>query len=437
MTFSQSQSVVKTRARFKLDTGLMLRSGLTGEYTDSTIESTPDGRLHVNGYVWSSLIRRALNRITGSTQMAARIGKHNEGEMQVSPLWCESSFVYSPQTEVRNGNRICRRWGAAKPQALFSDQVAAPGHALDLAFNWFCLEGGSGESRETPETVKTSIRSALWVIHQGIETIGGGWSYGFGRLKLTGLTLDVLDLNNERDRQRLWQFDGAPQAVDEATVGTWQPQIRPERGWTRITADARVMDGQLLAISTKQPPVDLTDVPADKLPDTFVFRGPPTAASQGDLSQPVVITGKAVRQALLATALERETATREPDLSQARRDTWFGSTDRRGMVSVADAQVSDAKTKVLNRIQLCEHSMQNSNLFSGEYLCRGAFKTELLVETGDPEGRELATRITALLEQMKPDGQAPPGWHRLGHTATCTGQIQMTDLEQENFGGTP
>jgi hypothetical protein len=431
MKFTETRTVVKAMARFKVATGLMLRSGLTGEFSDSTIERTPDGQLHVNGYVWAGLLRRALSRVAGAESMAQRIGKFGESEKMVSTLWCESTVAQHPHTSVRTGNRISRRWGAVKPQALFSDEVVAAGHDLTLAFNWFCGKQGVEEKEESPEAVKRKLQQALWVIHQGIETIGGGWSYGYGRLKLTGFSHVFLDMARPEERRQLWRFDEAPDPVSQAVIDEWKPEIRADKSWTRIRLGLQILPGQLLAISTKVPPLDISDttVHAEKLPDTFVFRGPPRAPADGDLSQPVVITGKAVRQALLAVPLERA-------LGKARQDIWFGSTNCRGRVSVADAEVQNPQTIVLHRIQLCEHTMQNNNLFAGEYLCRGAFTTDVLVETGHENGKELADRIMELLEEMHPDGNAPPGWHRLGHTATCTGQIETTATPvKETFGG--
>lgn len=439
MSFTDTRKVVKTTARFTLVTSLMLRSGLTGKYSDSTIERTPDDRLHINGYVWASLLRRAMSRIAGAEMVSGQIGKFDKDAMTVSPLWCESSFIESPRTSVRSGNRISRRWGSVKPQALFSDEMVAPGHELTLAFNWFVKTIGGRNEGSDPGRIIENIQGALWVIHQGIETIGGGWSYGHGRLELTGLTIDTLDLRIDEDRRRLWQFDDAPRLVEAVQVDSWQPEIRADRAWTRIRTKARVMAGQLLAISTSVPPLDVGIVPAAKLPDTFVFRAPPAILPDGVIHQPVMITGKAVRQALLTVPVERELASLEKreDEARAKVDDWFGSMDHRGLVSVADASVNQPETVVLNRIQLCEHSMQNNNLFAGEYLCRGDFKTDVLVEAGDEAGRNLLIKIMDLVAEMMPEGNAPPGWHRLGHTSTCTGQLEITGIDETRFGGLP
>ncbi|MCP4107481.1 MAG: hypothetical protein GY749_18380 [Desulfobacteraceae bacterium] len=63
-----------------------------------------------------------------------------------------------------------------------------------------------------------------------------------------------------------------------------------------------------------------------------------------------------------------------------KRCTWFGSVDKRGIVSVADSTVKNSETVVLSRIQLCEHSMQNMNLFSGEFLSQGDFTVDILID---------------------------------------------------------
>ena len=76
MKLTCTKHAVKFSVDIRLKTPLMLRSGKAGVYTDSSIEKTQDGDLHINGYVWASLMRRALKRLEGTDveKMAASVG---------------------------------------------------------------------------------------------------------------------------------------------------------------------------------------------------------------------------------------------------------------------------------------------------------------------------------------------------------------------------
>ncbi|MEZ4529279.1 MAG: hypothetical protein R2941_25500 [Desulfobacterales bacterium] len=213
---------------------------------------------------------------------------------------------------------------------------------------------------------------------------------------------------------------------------------RSSRAWKKITVSAKVADGQLLCIATTLPPSDLKDFSKDNFPDAFVFRRTQINGS-GNPKQEIVITGKAIRQALFSVPMERMLRTQGDavclDSSKSsncncKRCQWFGSVDKRGLISVADAPVRDAKTVVLNRIQLCEHSMQNMNLFTGEFLAKGNFSFDILIDRAEEaDSVNLAEKILQICKEMKET--APPGWYRVGGTSTCTGQVEVEDFTEK------
>lgn len=127
-------------------------------------------------------------------------------------------------------------------------------------------------------------------------------------------------------------------------------------------------------------------------------------------------------------------AKKSPDCP-CKRCKWFGCTDRGGIVAVLDAEVLGAETENLRRIQLCEHSMQNVNMFLEEYLKKGTFNIEILIDCSRdgsvPE--ELISEIECVLNEMKADSAAPPGWHRLGASSTCTGQVCVASWQLKEF----
>jgi hypothetical protein len=439
MKMLEATHAIKLSVALNLVTPLLLRSGLTGDFTDSTIERVPKlndnepDKLLINGYVWASLIRRALARLKDGEALAARIGKYQD-EGGVSPLWCEATTTLLHTTDVTPGIRISRKWGATEGGALFSDELAMAGLPLTLDLTFFC----TSKDKETPETVKPCLLQALSVINAGIENIGGGWGYGYGRLSVTAANMATLDLTTPEGRAQLW---------GNVTPEAWTP-VQPAtpvitKGWTVINVQAKVADGQLLAVKTGVMPME--ELPVGKLPDTFVFRR--NRLVDGVSKQEPVIPGKAIRLALLSVPLERKWRSRgsgvcestthgkqrlEKDRCQCLRCRWFGSTDAAGVIAVTDALVDNAKPKVvINRVQLCEHSMQNMNLFAGEYLTAVEFRFKVIIDDSRAvDASALVGEVTDLLTEMKGEN-APPGWYRLGGTATCTGQVQVVTITQE------
>ncbi|MBV5341466.1 MAG: hypothetical protein J0665_18245 [Deltaproteobacteria bacterium] len=427
---------LKLSINLRLATPLLLRSGQIGDLTDSSIEKTPDQpdqpdqqHLLVNGYVWASLLRRSLSRLSGRQQLAEQIGKYqNKGG--VSPLWCETTTSELHATAVNPGICIDRKWGTAKPGALFNDELAIAGLPLTLR----CIVFTPDEVTAT--TWRVALLDALRLVHDGIENIGGGWTYGYGRLVVEDINYTILDLKVPERRKLLWRWEGFDWRKDALPAG--QPKIVASA--TTIAVEAKIADGQLMAIKSSVFPLDASGF--GKLPDTFVFRR--NHLVEGIIHNSPVIPGKVIRQALLSSSLERkwrsqggETAAclstthgkthSEDERCKCRRCRWFGSTDAAGIIAVTDGHVINPSFQVVSRVQLCEHSMQNMNLFSGEYLTGGEFSFKIIIdENRANDASELLSEVTELLEEMKGES-APPGWYRMGSTASCTGQVQVNE----------
>lgn len=479
MKMDEVKTVLKCSVTFRLQTGLLLRSGKRGDFTDSVIEKTPDDRyVHIDGMVWASLLRRALGRVKGAEALARSVGKYEKAhEEGVSPFWFDASFIRLLRTDVRPGIRIGRKWGANTIGGLFSDEIVPPGYTVRLHFNVF----GYQDPRAFDETTR-HILSALWVINQGIETIGGGWSYGYGRLEVLEAQMGTLDLRqaaqqgHDQELQKgnpggkapgprtyLWKDHCDRWTISKQGAELAEPEIAWP--WSKIAVSAGLLDGQLLAIAGNVPPLDLSAYNPDNLPDAFLFRRTCISADGKSWEPEIVVTGKAIRQALLSLPIERKLKTAGEDICatpgevctcsrclahqeksgrrhekspecECRRCAWFGSTNRRGLVSVGDAVIPDGHAEVISRIQLCEHSMQNMNLFAGEFLTRGTFRFDILVDEAlDAEsGAKLVGEIRSLLDEMTPKGGAPPGWYRVGGKTTCAGQIQVEDYQHLPHG---
>ncbi len=421
---------LKLTVNISLATPLLMRSGQTGDLTDSSIEKTPDRQhLLVNGYVWASLLRRSLSRFSGGQKLAEQIGKYHE-EGGISPLWCETTTSELHATAINPGNSIDRKWGAAKPGALFNDELAIAGLPLMLRCVVFTPD------EVTATTWRMALLDALRLVHDGIENIGGGWTYGYGRLVVEDINYTILDLKVPESRKLLWRWEGLDWKMNE--LPTTQPATLAPA--TTIAVQAKIADGQLMAIKSNVFPLDASGF--GKLPDTFVFRR--NYLVDGNIHNSPVIPGKAIRQALLSSSLERKWRSQggeteaclstthgktrsEDNRCQCRRCRWFGSTDAAGIIAVTDGHVINPSFQVVSRVQLCEHSMQNMNLFSGEYLTGGEFSFKIIIdENRANDASELLSEVTELLDEMK-GVNAPPGWYRMGSTVSCTGQVQVNE----------
>jgi len=442
----KSKKVIKGSASLYLKTPLLLKSGYGDMFSDSTIEKTYDGEhIHINGYVWASLIRRCADRIDEA--FSNTIGKYSETD-GVSPLWCEPSFIpLKSELYIRPGNAIDRKYATVKEGALFNDEVVASGLKLKLNWNFFL----SPEYDE--DKTKDSFLGTLWVLNAGIENIGGGWSYGMGRLGVEDVRIKILDLTNEKERLYLWRFDdeALKDAQKLSLLDIKMPVIK--KPWETIHVEASILPGQMLAISSSYPAFDTSESYAE-YPDSFVYQGY-RIDENGNLKAEHLIPGRTIRQALLSVPLERKLRTigrdvicdslasfcdcdrcREYRKKNKNSDSpqciclkclWFGSGGKGGMIAVTDAFVKDADTKIIHRIHLCEHSMQNINLFSGEYLTKGRFAFDIVIDKKDKEqhAQRLIQELVWLFNQMTNTANAPPGWFRIGATSTATGQIMI------------
>jgi len=412
--------VLKINIQCELQTPLLLRSGKTGDFTDSTIERTPDNRLHINGYVWASLFRRSLSRINGYEDLVAQIGKSGP-ENGISSLWCETTITDQPVTSANVGISIDRETGAAKNGALFSDELVISGTIVECNLAVFV------KTIEESEYWQKALNKALSIINQGIENIGGGWTYGYGRLTIRRVQSATIDLTKPEQRKTLWSL-GKTNYTEQQLPGDIPQNTKPV---SILSVSARITPGQLMAIKSSIFPLNAEHF--GKLPDSFVFRR--NRLIDGALVNDPVLPGKALRQALFSVPLERKWRSYGEEICSPStnndcgclRCQWFGSTSAAGVIAVSDAIIHNPIYEVINRIQLCEHSMQNMNLFSGEYLTRGDFTFKIIVdENRTVDTTNLLEELELLLDEMRGE-QAPPGWQRIGGTSTCTGQVQILD----------
>ncbi|MBF0556817.1 MAG: hypothetical protein HQK96_20070 [Nitrospirae bacterium] len=260
------------KVAFTLASGLMIRSGLEGDFTDSSIEKDPCGRLHINGYVWASLLHRALMRVKDGDKVASTIGKYVAEERGISPLWTKSTFTELPETDVRPGNRIDRQYGTAAQTALFSDELVPPGLLVNMEFTWFMKNDNEQEiNEEKVSDLKCLISWAFRVISEGIETIGSGWSYGHGRLTVDSASCREIALEEPKERKLLWDFSGND--FNNVPVPALQ-DIQIIRPWMKYKVTAKILEGQLLAVHTSVPLFDEKRFKSyNKYPDAFVYQG--------------------------------------------------------------------------------------------------------------------------------------------------------------------
>lgn len=430
----ETRRYIKGSARLYLKTPLLLKSGYGDMFSDSTIEKTYDGEsIHINGYIWSSLLRRCMARLEEGAPIAERIGKYGKDREGVSPLWCEPTFIPARGLYVRPGLAVDRRYGSASAGALFNDEVTASGLELDLNWNYFL------SADEQEEETKRLFLLGLRVATSGVENIGGGWSYGFGRIGLKEVRMICMGLKDEKGRKALWRFD---KTVFDGNQSEPLPELKKEdvlAPWKTIRVEASILPGQLLAIQSSFPLFDPDEEIRAEYPDSFVYKGYIVDEESGKIKARYLIPGRSLRQALFSVPIERRLRTMGKDICDGLAEkcklkeplclkcSWFGSTDRGGMIAVTDALIKHENKEIIRRIHLCEHSMQNINLFSSEYLTAGQFAFDILIDTSmDQENsKELEDEIVRVLNEMRQNGNAPPGWHRLGATSTATGQVMV------------
>ncbi len=420
---------------FSLRTPLLLRTGDGDDVSDNTIDKTPDNNLHVNGYVWASLLRRAFSRLKKGAELTCDIGKYDAAERGVSCLWCESSIETLPDSDYRYGIQVHRKWGATTTGAMFTEENVPAGLILHMKGIWFIPKNQNildpaGDYRQI-------LTQALWVINQGIENIGGGWSYGFGRLEFISGECWNLDLMRPAHRQTLFPAGAKrPEGLAVATLNLPVDMPAIARSWKTYWLEFQIVPGQLMAVHTRYPLIERSDLP-DEMPDTFVYQRRHWNHEEKKIEPQFVIPGKAIRQALFSTQIERHLRTEGQDICNGEkkdciclRCKWFGSTQQGGILAVLDAPIIKSQTDILHRIQLCEHSQQNINLFSGEYLKQGHFTTTVIIDEAiaDANPSQAVSYLEFLLNELIP-GNAPPGWHRIGATSTCTGQLQLNPIE--------
>jgi len=455
---TESKKVIKGSVMLYLKTPLLLKSGYGDVFSDSTIEKTFDGeKIHINGYNWAGLMRRCIDRIKGGSPVAEKIGKYNKDREGVSPLWCESSFIPISPMYIRAGNAIDRKYGAAKEGALFNDEIAPAGLTMRLNWNYFLTD-------EDEKEIEELLLGALWVLNSGIENIGGGWSYGMGRLGVKEVCLKTIDLKKPEDKTSLWRFDD--ETIKKMDVFKPQDLKKPqiEKPWSVITASASITKGQLLAIHSSYPVFDEKES-FYEYPDAFVYRGY-IIKDNDDIKPEFIIPGRSIRQALLSVPIERKIRTKGRDIicdslaglctcdeckkhrSKKKSEdspeckcvkcNWFGSGAKGGIIAVTDAVVEDGTTEIIHRINLCEHSMQNINLFSEEYLTHGTFRLNIIIDESRNkcEPHRLKEEVLWVLNDMAENSASPPGWYRIGASSTATGQVSIKGTpEIELCGG--
>ncbi len=418
-----STHVLKCSVNFQLNSPLALFSGESGEITDSTIESVINSNgerlLHINGYVWASLLRRAANRIGSSLNTNDALGGSQENG--VAGLWCNSSFIPMPETIIRPGIKIDRAYGSTEEGGLYNDEMVPAGLHINLDFNYFY------NNENEPKDMFTEL---FKLIDFGIVNIGGNWSYGMGRLKVIQVKYKKLDLKNKTNLSYLWKFNGIKwdETLSADVFSNRNARELSSYKCYKIDVNAAIADGQIFAIHSDAPYEGL-DYNYDKLPDDFVYRTPKlikNGTNQYSAEFKPTITGKALRQALFSATIERKMNSGK--LRGTIQD-YFGDMKKGGLISIKDSFVQDYDTEVLNRIQLCEHSMQNLNLFAAEYLTRGHFNFEILIDAlnDDNNAKALYNHVKKLLEEINQD--APPGWYRIGADSTGAGQIKIKDWE--------
>ena len=443
MNIHNATRVLQVLVQWRTRTDLRLGTGLGDFFCDDILDKSPDGRLNISGMAWASLIRRALARLKGSgLAMAESIGKYpaedetnNPRRDGVSTLWARSSLVDLPITNVTPGIRIHREHGSVAGGSLYQTESAPAGLVLPMSLRFFL------SAKDDAETTLATLRRALWIIECGAENLGADWGYGLGRLDFVAGSYRELALTDAGRRRLLWQ-DPTPDQGKALTLDPVDPTTL-HRPFLFFTVPLKVQPGQLLAIKSHVPGLDYAQLKhIDHLPDTYVHTAWRINRT-GQKRQPV-ITGKALRQSLFSRTLERRWRTvdgsppcqalaKNSDACQCMRCLVFGNMTHRGQIGVEEAVVMDPRIDVIQRISLCEHSMQNIQMFNGEYLTAGRFVTRIIVDSpasGDGTMglplQDLKPLMEQILEELDPAPQkAPPGWQRIGSTSGCTGSVVL------------
>lgn len=401
---------------FNLITPLIIKEESNEEFLDSVISRTPSDRLYINGYQWASLFKRALQRLDNTFNLpTVKEFYSSKGSEGVSPFWFKTSEVPIPFTDYRTGIKLHRRYLSAETGALYMEEVVPPGYELNCSFKVYLLPEEEARWKDFVDV----IEEALWVIDHYIENLGGHWSYGYGRLKLKAGNA---------------HFKGESVELKPRVPSSIKDK------WKLINVKVAIAPGQLLAIHSEDLPVFNEYIYSwtSDLPDYFVFRSLYYEPEKKKFTSRIVIPGKAIRQALFSVPLERKWRTmgkdvcllQEPRSScRCKRCIYFGSSERRGLLAVMDAAVDDAETLLLRRVQLCEHSYQNINLFLEEFMVSGKFSFYIIIDRID-EAEELRNLIREQLEELSWKS-SPPNWYRLGGNSTSTGQIKVEEWDEE------
>ena len=422
MKLIKSKKLIKIKIKAILDTPLIIKSGEKGDITDSVIQKTPDGRVFINGYVIASLFHRASSRLKNDKNLHKFINPNDSG---VSLFWVENSFFKSEKFNIVPGIKIDRELGTAKDKALYSDEVVPKGEMFEIKINFFVPYHIESEN----EYIEI-FSEILGVIDSGIENIGGLWSYGYGRLKIAEAFYKILNLETAKHRSELWQFDSQDYKKLQIKKIIPSNTYTISKGWHKINVEFQIPEGQMFAIHSDLPIIeDYLDYP--HAPDKFVFR---TYVSGNPV---ITIPGKALRQAVFSNYLERKWRTKglnicnvESPHCNCHRCKIFGSQNHRGYIAVTDGYIDENAytTEIISRIELCEHSFQNKNLFAEEFLISGKFQSTIFIDKQSAYySREFVKEIENILENMSDNTGHPPHWFRIGANTTCAGIIKVNN----------
>jgi CRISPR/Cas system CSM-associated protein Csm3 (group 7 of RAMP superfamily) len=422
--------------KFQLLTPLAIKAESDEDYIDYTVEKTFFNKALINGYQWASLFRRSASRVKDLHDIFEFIGNYDTSKRRVSPFWFSDSILdFTP--DIRPGIKLHRKYLSVVEGALYFEEVIPPGYEINMKLKIYIPDNKEIES------ILSGLARIVWVIDSGIENIGSHWSYGYGRLEFIEGDYKVTSLNNDSELSR-------------GSIKPEEPSFR--KAFNIIKVKASITEGQLFAIHIKEPYYTPDEwIEKKAFPDFFAFRSLRYNKEKNKPEPYFIIPGKALRQGLFSVPIERRLRTEGEDICETPQEyctcsrckaervekkekkgdsgckclrcMWFGSGEKRSMVAVTDAEVNDANSVLLKRIQLCEHSFQNINLFTEEFLTGGVFKFKMFLDNPDDK---LLTYVKDCLEEMKE--KAPAGWYRLGSSSTVTGAITIKEYDEERYG---